>query len=341
MTYTPRTVATARLRTAYREAGDPAAPTLVVVHGNVSSSVFFEGLMQELASDFHLLAPDFRGYGDSERVPIDATRGVRDLSDDLAAFLDAVGVEGPVDLLGWSAGGGVVMQLAMDHRDRVRRLVLEAPMSPYGFGGTRDEAGTAVTDDFAGSGGGTANPDFCVALASADRGVEPTSPLTTLRAFYVKPGVTFDPETEQRYLDGMLATRVGDDVYPGDTMTSPHWPHVAPGLTGMNNAISPKYCDLSGFADLDPAPLVLWIRGAEDQIVSDTSFFDLAYLGSIGAVPGWPGAQDCPPQPMVSQVRAVLTAAGDHVETVYADCGHAPHLEHPERFAADLRAFLS
>lgn len=341
MTYTPRTVATARLRTAYREAGDPAAPTLVVVHGNVSSSVFFEGLMQELASDFHLLAPDFRGYGDSERVPIDATRGVRDLSDDLAAFLDAVGVEGPVDLLGWSAGGGVVMQLAMDHRDRVRRLVLEAPMSPYGFGGTRDEAGTAVTDDFAGSGGGTANPDFCVALASADRGVEPTSPLTTLRAFYVKPGVTFDPETEQRYLDGMLATRVGDDVYPGDTMTSPHWPHVAPGLTGMNNAISPKYCNLSGFADLDPAPLVLWIRGAEDQIVSDTSFFDLAYLGSIGAVPGWPGAQDCPPQPMVSQVRAVLTAAGDHVETVYADCGHAPHLEHPERFAADLRAFLS
>ena len=341
MTHTPRTVVTARLRTAYREAGDPAAPTLVLVHGNVSSSVFFEGLMEDLASDFHLLAPDFRGYGDSERAPVDATRGVRDLSDDLAAFLDAVGVDGPVDLLGWSAGGGVVMQLAMDHRDRVRRLVLEAPMSPYGFGGTRDDVGTPVTDDFAGSGGGTANPDFCVALASADRGVEPTSPLTTLRAFYVKPGVTFDPGTEQHYLDGMLATQVGDDVYPGDTTTSPHWPHVAPGLTGMNNAISPKYCDLSGFADLDPPPLVLWIRGADDQIVSDTSFFDLAYLGSIGAVPGWPGAQDFPPQPMVSQVRAVLTAAGDHVETVYADCGHAPHLEHPERFAADLRAFLS
>ncbi len=341
MTHTPRTVATARLRTAYREAGDPSAPTLVLVHGNVSSSVFFEGLMEELASDFHLLAPDFRGYGSSERAPIDATRGLRDLSEDLAAFLDAVGVTEPVDLLGWSAGGGVVMQLAMDHRDRVRRLVLEAPMSPYGFGGTRDDAGTAVTDDFAGSGAGTANPDFCLALASADRGVEPTSPLTTLRSFYVKPGVTFDAETEQRYLDGMLATQVGDDVYPGDTTTSPHWPHVAPGLTGMNNAISPKYCDLSGFADLHPAPLVLWVRGADDQIVSDTSFFDLAYLGSIGAVPGWPGEQDCPPQPMVSQVRAVLTAAGDHVETVYADCGHAPHLEHPERFVADLRAFLS
>jgi pimeloyl-ACP methyl ester carboxylesterase len=340
MTYTPRTVATARLHTAYREAGDPGSPALVLVHGNVSSSVFFEDLMDRLAGDFHLLAPDVRGYGDSERAPIDASRGVRDLSDDLAAFLDAVGVAGPVDLLGWSTGGGVLMQLALDHRERVRRLVLEAPMSPFGFGGTKDPEGTPVTEDFAGSGGGTANPDFCAALAAGDRGTEATSPLTTLRAFYVGPGVAFDHETEQRYLDGMLATSVGDDVYPGDTTTSPHWPHVAPGLTGMNNATAPKHCDLSGFAALDPAPPVLWVRGADDQVVSDTSTFDLAYLGSVGAVPGWPGPDVCPPQPMVAQVRTVL-ASGDHVERVYEDCGHSPHLEHPQRFAEDVRAFLA
>ncbi|MGI8947413.1 MAG: alpha/beta fold hydrolase [Ornithinimicrobium sp.] len=336
-------VQTSRLDTAYREAGDPDAPTLVLVHGNVSSSVFFEDLMDRRSDTHHLLAPDFRGYGDSQRLPIDATRGLRDLSDDLAAFLEALGADAPVDLLGWSVGGGVLLQFALDHPQWVRRLVLEAPMSPYGFGGTTGEEGRPDTDDFAGSGGGTANPEFCAALADGDRGGDgATSPLATLRGFYVKPEFSLTEEAEQRYLDGMLATSVGDDVYPGDTTTSPHWPHVAPGQSGMNNAISPKYCDLSGFADLgDDAPPVLWVRGAEDQIVANTSVFDLAFLGSLGVVPGWPGAQECPPQPMIAQLRAVLAATGRQTEILYEDCGHSPHLEHPERFAEDVRAFLA
>lgn len=340
MSIDARHVRTERLNTFVREAGDPSGPTLLLVHGNVSSSVFFDELIADLSADAHVLAPDFRGYGDSERLPIDATRGVRDLSDDLAALLDALGVEGPVDALGWSAGGNAVLQLAIDHPHRVRRLVLEATGSPYGFGGSTGPDGRPVAEDFAGSGGGTANPAFCQALAAGDRGEEPTSPLTTLRQFYVAPGFTFDPEAEQRYLDGMLKTSVGDDVYPGDLTTSSNWPGVAPGTTGMNNALSPRYLDQSGFADLDPVPPVLWIRGDLDQIVSDTSMFDLAQLGLLGAVPGYPGEEVCPTQPMVSQVRAVLEAAGPFTEVVYEGCGHAPHLERPERFADDVRAFL-
>ena len=337
-----RTVTTDRLETAYREAGDPSSPTLVLVHGNVSSSVFFDALIEDLAADFHVLAPDFRGYGDSERKAIDATRGMADFSDDVVALLDTLGIEGPVDLLGWSAGGNVVLQVAIDHPERVRRLVLEAPGSPFGFGGSTGLDGRPVADDFAGSGGGTANPEFCKALAAGDRGEEPTSPLTTMRAFYVKPGFVFDPEVEQRYLDGMLKTSVGADIYPGDLTTSENWPGVAPGTTGMNNALSPKYLDQSTFADLASPPPVLWIRGAEDQIVADVSMFDLAQLGKLGAVPGYPGEDVCPTQPMVSQVRAVLERAGGQFsEVVYEDCGHAPHLEHPERFAADVREFLA
>lgn len=340
-TITSRHVSTERLSTFVREAGDPQSPVLVLVHGNVSSSVFFDDLMLRLAGRFRVIAPDFRGYGDSERKTIDATRGMADLSDDLAALLDALEIDGPVDLLGWSAGGNVVLQLAIDHPERVRRLVLEATGSPFGFGGSYGDDGRPTADDFAGSGGGTANPDFCARLKAGDRGEEQTSPVTTLRAFYVKTGFTFDPEVEQRYLDGMLKTSVGDDVYPGDTATSPNWPGVAPGTTGMNNALSPKYLDQGGFADLDPVPPVLWIRGADDQIVSDTSFFDLAQLGKLGIVPGYPGEDVCPTQPMVSQVRAVLERAGGHTETVYQDCGHSPHLEHPERFAQDVLAFLA
>lgn len=337
-----RHVQTDRLNTCFREAGDPADPVLVLVHGNVSSSVFFDGLIAELSSDFHVIAPDFRGYGDSERKPIDATRGMADFSDDIAALLDTLGITDPVDVLGWSAGGNVVLQLAIDHPERVRRVVLEAPGSPFGFGGSTGLDGHPVADDFAGSGGGTANPQFCQALAAGDRGQDPTSPLTTLRAFYVKPGFTFDDDVEQRYLDGMLDTCVGDDIYPGDLTPSENWPGVAPGVTGMNNALSPKYLNQEAFSELEDVPPVLWIRGEDDQIVSDVSMFDLAQLGKLGAVPGYPGEEVCPTQPMVSQVRAVLeNAGGEFEEIVYSDCGHSPHLEHADRFVRDVRAFLT
>jgi pimeloyl-ACP methyl ester carboxylesterase len=87
-------------------------------------------------------------------------------------------------------------------------------------------------------------------------------------------------------------------------------------------------------------PPIVWVRGDRDAIVSDTSFFDLAYLGSIGAVPGWPGAEACPPQPMVGQTRAVLeryaAAGGAYRELVLTNCGHSPHVERPVEVAAEL-----
>jgi pimeloyl-ACP methyl ester carboxylesterase len=82
------------------------------------------------------------------------------------------------------------------------------------------------------------------------------------------------------------------------------------------------------------------VHGDADVIVSDTSLFDLAYLGSLGLVPGWPGADACPPQPMVAQTRAVLeryaAAGGSYREIVYEGCGHSPHIERPTEFAAIL-----
>jgi hypothetical protein len=62
--------------------------------------------------------------------------------------------------------------------------------------------------------------------------------------------------------------------------------------------------------------------------------------GLIGAIPGWPGEQAWPPQPMLAQTRAVLdgyAAAGGHYrEVAVADSGHGPHLDQAERFLAEL-----
>ena len=103
-------------------------------------------------------------------------------------------------------------------------------------------------------------------------------------------------------------------------------------------------CFIDDLSGVDPKPPILWIRGADDVIVSDTSLYDMGFLGSLGAVPGWPGADQWPPQPMVAQTRGVLdgyaAAGGAYREVVIADSGHGPHLDHPAEFIDALLGTL-
>lgn len=316
------------------EAAADGSRPLVLVHGNCSSSAFFQRLLEELPHGVDGIAPDLRGFGETDPLPVDATRGLRDFSDDIAAFLDAVSIP-EADFVAHSAGAGVVMQLAIDHPHRVGRMILEAPMSPYGFGGTVDVVGTPAWPDFAGSGGGTANPEFVQLIAAGDRSADkPASPRNVFRALYVAP--EFSAPDEDLLVDSMLSTRIGDDYYPGPGVPSENWPGTAPGTTGVNNAISAKYCNLAAFADVRGPGPITWVRGARDAIVSDASMLDFGQLGAVGAVPGWPGPEVYPPQPMVSQMRALLDRwAGEersYEEIVLDGVGHSPHLESPDRF---------
>ena len=339
-------IRTPRVATNVLTSGPRDATTILFIHGNCSSARFFEHTMASLPAGIRAIAPDLRGYGRTERAPIDATRGVRDFSDDLAALLrnPELDITGPVHVVGWSIGGGVAMQLAIDHPDLVGKIVLEATMSPFGFGGSRLD-GTPCFPDFAGSGGGTANPDFVKRLSAGDTGTEAaTSPRSIMNAFYFKPPFRVDEKTEDMFVAEMLAMAVDDDHYPGDMKTSSNWPGVAPGTRGANNSISPAYCNLSGFANIKPKHDVLWIRGDSDQIVSDTSLFDFGFLGKLGAVPGWPGEEVVPVQPMVTQVRNVVEAykanGGNYRELVLKDVGHSPHIEAHEAFVDELVRFV-
>jgi len=339
---TASSVSTDRLRVNVLSVRDSGVP-VVFVHGNVSSSLFWQEQMLALPSSFRPLAVDLRGFGDTEPLPVDATRGVRDYSDDVLAVLDALSL-GPVHLIGWSMGGGVVMQLLRDRPTAARTVTLVAPVSPYGFGGTRDAAGTLVGPDGECAGGGGGNPDFIQALREGDRSADsPLSPRSVLRAFYVKP--PFVPEHEDIYVSSMLSTRIGEDHYPGDATPSEAWPGAAAGTRGVLNTMAPNHFGLADLPTIDPKPPIRWIHGDADQIVSDASMFDLANLGALGAIPGWPGAETHPPQPMLAQTRAVLdqyaAAGGTYDEVVIADTGHSPHIEKPEEFAAALREILA
>ncbi len=341
-------VDTPRLRTHLLAGGVEGGAPVFFVHGNTSSSRFFEETLATLPPEagFWGIAPDLRGFGGSETKPLDATRGLGDFSDDLYALASASGLrDRMVHLVGWSMGGMVAMRYAIDHPDTVASLTLVNPMSPYGYGGTKDALGTPCWPDYAGSGGGTTNPEFVRRLSEGDRSEEdPSSPRNVMNAFYFKPPFRATKEREEVLLSSMLSTKVARENYPGDVAPSRNWPNVAPGTRGMNNAISPKYCDLGGFARIGSKPPVLWLRGADDALVSDASLLDLGYLGQLGVVPGWPGEQVYPPQPMVSQIRAVLEEyarnGGSYREEVVEDCGHSPQVEKPEEFRRALLGFL-
>lgn len=324
-----------------RPSSGAAAATVLFVHGNVSSSLFWQPLMLALPHSVRALAVDLRGFGDSETLPVDATRGVRDFSDDVAAVVGALAL-GPVHLVGWSMGGGVAMQLLLDRPDLVRTLTLVSTVSPYGFGGTAAD-GSLLNPDASGTGGGGANPDFVARLGAGDTGEEsPTSPRAVYRSSYVAPG--FVSEHEDLWVESMLSTATGDDNYPGDASATEHWPGFAPGTRGVLNTMAPTYFDTSGIVDLPEKPPVLWIHGALDAIVGDASFFDLNQLGAAGIIPGWPGEQTAPPQPMLAQTRTVLEryaeAGGTSREVVFEECGHSPHIEKPGEFRAELLAHV-
>ena len=55
----------------YREAGDPKRPTLLLLHGFPTSSHMFRELIPALADQFHLVAPDYPGYGFSSMPGVD------------------------------------------------------------------------------------------------------------------------------------------------------------------------------------------------------------------------------------------------------------------------------
>lgn len=111
--------------------GDPAQATLqrplcVMTHGWMDVGASFQFLVDELAAlegqARCIVAPDWRGYGRTEGPPTDAY-WFPDYVGDLDALLDALSPAQPVDLLGHSMGGNVVMAYAGARPARIRRLI--------------------------------------------------------------------------------------------------------------------------------------------------------------------------------------------------------------------------
>jgi len=111
------------LRMYYEEHGDPGpGRPLVLLHGGLLTiDLSFGEILPELAAGRRVIATELQGHGRTADIERDID--VRFLADDVAALLDHLGV-GQADVLGFSLGGWTALQLALDHPDRVGRLIL-------------------------------------------------------------------------------------------------------------------------------------------------------------------------------------------------------------------------
>jgi pimeloyl-ACP methyl ester carboxylesterase len=107
------------LRIHYLEAG--AGTPLVLLHGGLATSeMSWSDILPRLVGRYHVFAPDTRGHGKTDNPG--RTLAYPQFGDDLAAFIDTLGIESPL-IFGYSDGGQAVLEFGLRHKRRARALV--------------------------------------------------------------------------------------------------------------------------------------------------------------------------------------------------------------------------
>jgi pimeloyl-ACP methyl ester carboxylesterase len=109
----------------YREAGPADAPTVVLLHGYPSSSRQYDSLIPLLADRYHLIAPDYPGFGQSDAAPASRYRYTFDhVAATMSDLLDQIQVQRCI-LFMQDYGGPVGFRMALQHPDKVQAIVIQ------------------------------------------------------------------------------------------------------------------------------------------------------------------------------------------------------------------------
>jgi len=117
-----------RLKLHYVDWGNPEKPLAVLVHGGRDHARNWDWVAQALRTDYHVIAPDLRGHGDSEwargseYAMVEYVVDIAQLLSQLNSF--------PVILIGHSLGGGIVLQYSGVYPDKVRKVVAIEGLGP-------------------------------------------------------------------------------------------------------------------------------------------------------------------------------------------------------------------
>jgi pimeloyl-ACP methyl ester carboxylesterase len=109
----------------YREAGRPDAPTILLLHGLPSSSRMFQPLLTRLADDYHLVAPDYPGFGHSDWPdPTKFSYTFDNIASVMQSFIQALGLS-RYTLYMQDYGGPVGSRMALAHPEPVQSLIVQ------------------------------------------------------------------------------------------------------------------------------------------------------------------------------------------------------------------------
>ncbi|GEK91404.1 intracellular short-chain-length polyhydroxyalkanoate depolymerase [Alkalibacterium kapii] len=114
---------------AYRTTETPG-PIVLLLHGNMSSSVHFQPLMERLEKNYNVFALDLVGFGDSTYNRTLNT--LRDFSEDVQSFITTLELS-DLTVIGWSTGGGIALEAAAALPDRIRQVFLLNSVGLKGF----------------------------------------------------------------------------------------------------------------------------------------------------------------------------------------------------------------
>jgi pimeloyl-ACP methyl ester carboxylesterase len=188
---------------------------VLCIHGITANAHAFDGIARMLAPQCGVVAPDLRGRGESDAPP--EGYGVLVHTRDMLAVLDALMLT-RVDVVGWSLGARIAMQLAATSPERVRRLVLLDPLLT-----TLSDATRRSLEQIQGR-LGTTYADWDAALAAA-RAIPAYGPWSNSTEAYARADLMERP-------DGRIAHRVSPDI------AALEWSIMPPALAKVLPAIS-------------------------------------------------------------------------------------------------------
>jgi pimeloyl-ACP methyl ester carboxylesterase len=236
---------------AYREGGS-GNRTLLLIHGNMSSSLHFDRLMEALGDDFRIYAPDLRGFGYSSYH--NRFDSLKELSEDLEEFAGKLRLK-DLEIVGWSTGGGIALQFAADNPDIVKRVILLESVGIKGYPiFKKDENGQAVLSELLMTKEEIeADPIQVAPVLEALKNKDAGFYRALWDAAIYTAGNQPDPEDYARYIDEMLLQRNLVDV--DYALTRFNMSHESNGYTDGSGDIDKVICP------------VLILEGDKDYVV--------------------------------------------------------------------------
>ena len=109
----------------YREAGEKSKPAILLLGGFPSSSITFRNLIEDLKGDYHLIAPDYPGFGNSDAPsPNEYEYSFKNITDTIEKFVDQIGLKG-FNLYAFDYGGPVGFRLASKRPELIQSLIIQ------------------------------------------------------------------------------------------------------------------------------------------------------------------------------------------------------------------------